>query len=158
MMKELLNTQYQFVRDARSVLLSYCGTISQDNFVRSHPDVGNGGSIRNLLVHINNSYQSWMLRFALKQPFQKRVYTDLTTLKDCEDYFKLTDKLVNRFLDHFSNQYDQLLEGEIAGRNFRAAPLQLFMHVITHEFHHKGQILVLGRAWGYEPVDTDVLR
>jgi uncharacterized damage-inducible protein DinB len=157
-MKEMLHAQYQLTCNARSVLIAYCTSIPQDDFVRSHPQVGNGGSIRNLLVHINNSYHSWLSRFALKEPFQKRVYTDLATLKNCENYFHLTDSLVKRFLDQFNNQYDQPLEGEIAGRNFRAAPLQLFTHVVTHEFHHKGQILVLGRSWGYEPVDTDVLR
>ena len=62
------------------------------------------------------------------------------------------------FLDHFDQRYDQPVEGELASRHFSATPLELFTHVLTHEFHHKGQILVLGRAWGYEPVDTDVLR
>jgi uncharacterized damage-inducible protein DinB len=157
-MRQLLHTQYQLTRDARAVLMAYCTSISQDNFTRSHPEVGNGGSIGNLLVHINNSYHGWLLKFAFKEPFQKRTFTDMETLKDCKDYFQLTDSLMNRFLDHFDHRYDQPLEGELASRNFQATPLQLFTHVVTHEFHHKGQILVLGRMWGYEPVDTDVLR
>ena len=157
-MRQVLHAQYQLTRDARAVLMTYCATISPDNFVRSHPEVGNGGSIRNLLVHINNSYHGWLLKFALREPFQKRVYTDLLSLKDCDNYFQLTDHLMERFLDHFDQRYDQPVEGELASRHFRATPLELFTHVVTHEFHHKGQILVLGRAWGYEPLDTDVLR
>src|ERR1044072_3790493 len=157
-MKEMLFAQYQLTRDARAVLLKYCGSVSQENFIRSHPDVGNGGSIRNLLVHINNSYHGWMVKYAFQEPFQKRAYTDLLTLRDCEDYFQLTDTLVTRFINHFDSRYYEKLNGEIASRLFTATPMQVFMHVITHEFHHKGQILVLGRAWGYEPVDTDVLR
>jgi uncharacterized damage-inducible protein DinB len=157
-MKKVLSAQYQLTRDARSVLISYVGSMPQENFIRSHPEVGNGGSIRNLLVHINNSYHGWIMKFAFKEPFHKRVFTDLVTLKDCEEYFELTDKLVKRFIDHFDNQYDQPLTGQLASRDFTVTPLQIFMHVVTHEFHHKGQILVLGRMWGYEPVDTDVLR
>ena len=157
-MKDVLAAQYQFTRDARSVLIEYCNTVSQENFVRSHPDVGNGGSIRNLLVHINNSYHGWIKRFAFKEQFVKRSFTDFTTVSECETYFQLTDDLMSKFIDHYNGRYDELIQGELASRNFSTSALQIFTHVVTHEFHHKGQILVLGRAWGYEPVDTDVLR
>ena len=157
-MKEILTAQYELTRDARSVLIDYVGSMSQDNFIRSHPEVGNGGSIRNLLVHINNSYHGWIMKFAFREPFQKRAYTDLLTLDDCKAYFQQTDKLVKKFIDHFDGRYYQPLQGQLASRDFTVTPFQIFMHVVTHEFHHKGQILVLGRMWGYEPVDTDVLR
>jgi uncharacterized damage-inducible protein DinB len=157
-MKEVLTTQYELARDARSVLLNYVTSMSYDNFTRSHPEVGNGGSIRNLLVHINNSYHGWIMKFAFREPFEKRVYTDLLTVKNCEEYFEQTDNLVKRFINHFDSRYYEPLEGQLASRDFTVTPLQIFMHVVTHEFHHKGQILVLGRMWGYEPVDTDVLR
>jgi len=31
-------------------------------------------------------------------------------------------------------------------------------HVMTHEFHHKGQIMTMGRMLGYTPPDADVIR
>ncbi|MCL6569315.1 MAG: DinB family protein, partial [Meiothermus silvanus] len=32
----------------------------------------------------------------------------------------------------------------------------LLMHPITHEFHHKGQMMTLARIWGYTmPPETD---
>lgn len=157
-MKEVLNAQYQLTREARSVLITYSRSVSRDNFIRSHPDVGNGGSIRNMLVHINNSYHGWIKRFAFKEQFEKRSFADFDTISDCEEYFKLTDGLVTGFIDHFNNRYNEAIEGVLASRTFSVTALQIFTHVVTHEFHHKGQILVIGRAWGYEPVDTDVLR
>ncbi|MCB0624495.1 MAG: hypothetical protein KDC43_11415, partial [Saprospiraceae bacterium] len=39
-----------------------------------------------------------------------------------------------------------------------AEAFRLFTHVVTHEFHHKGQILSLTRHLGFVPVDTDVMR
>ncbi|MNY69859.1 DinB family protein [compost metagenome] len=39
-----------------------------------------------------------------------------------------------------------------------AKPFKVFTHVITHEYHHKGQILSLSRHLGYTPVDTDIMR
>jgi uncharacterized damage-inducible protein DinB len=40
----------------------------------------------------------------------------------------------------------------------RVDGFKLFTHTITHEFHHKGQILTLSRQLGYTPVDTDIMR
>ena len=37
-------------------------------------------------------------------------------------------------------------------------PLQLFTHTITHEFHHKGQVMSMSRLLGYVPVDADIIR
>ena len=157
-MKEFLSAQYQLIRDARSVLFNYCASMSQADFVRINEQVGNGGSIRNLLVHINNSYHGWLKRFAFKEQFEKRVFTDLITLEECKDYFFQSDDLVHRFIEYFDSRYNEPIEGELASRIFRTTPFEMFTHVVTHEFHHKGQILVLGRMCGYEPVDTDVLR
>ncbi|TDH29325.1 hypothetical protein EXU57_00555 [Segetibacter sp. 3557_3] len=40
----------------------------------------------------------------------------------------------------------------------QATPLQVYTHVITPEFHHKGQVLTLSRQQGYIPADTDIIR
>ncbi|MCB0640529.1 MAG: ATP-binding cassette domain-containing protein, partial [Phaeodactylibacter sp.] len=47
---------------------------------------------------------------------------------------------------------------EFDGKPQETEALKLFTHVITHEFHHKGQVLSFSRHLGYTPVDTDVLR
>jgi len=36
--------------------------------------------------------------------------------------------------------------------------LQVFTHVITHEFHHKERIMPMGRKLGYIPPDADIIR
>lgn len=43
------------------------------------------------------------------------------------------------------------------GETISITPGKLLMHTITHEFHHKGQIVVMARKMGYEPPNTDVL-
>lgn len=50
------------------------------------------------------------------------------------------------------------LEFELNGQQKNASILKLFTHVITHEFHHKGQIISLKRHLGYIPAVTDILR
>lgn len=156
--KSILSAQYSLVKESREVLLSYCASMQAADLFRSSPDAGNGGSIRNLLVHICNSYFGWMSRFAFNEPFNKRDFETVTSLEQCVQYFDDVNVLVARFLDAFESDYMQILNGRLANRDFSTTPLRLVMHVTTHEFHHKGQILLLSRMWGYTPVDTDVLR
>ncbi|MFI5159066.1 MAG: DinB family protein [Sphingobacteriales bacterium] len=44
------------------------------------------------------------------------------------------------------------------GSGLTRSPFELFTHVTTHEFHHKGQVVSMSRQLGYTPVDTDVIR
>ena len=37
----------------------------------------------------------------------------------------------------------------------RLIPSLVVLHVLTHEFHHKGQICAAARMLGYEPPDLD---
>ena len=156
--KHTLLFQYKMVQDARTVLFTYCASISEPDFIRSSEYVGNGGSIRNLLVHICNSYSRWMGYFALKQDIDKLPYESIKDLNGCKAYFARVDALMITFLDHFQNNYEIPITAIIAGAERTASPLAIFTHVITHEFHHKGQIATIGRTWGYIPIDTDVLR
>ena len=51
--------QYEFVKSSRKVLLEYCKTLSDKDFVIENSTFGRG-SIRNLLVHIGNTYEFWI--------------------------------------------------------------------------------------------------
>jgi uncharacterized damage-inducible protein DinB len=156
--RSILTTQYSLVKESREVLLDYCAKMRPEDLFRSSPDVGNGGSIRNLLVHICNCYFGWMSRFAFKEAFEIKSFDGFTTLELCVQYFVETDALVERFLETYEENYMKMIAGRLSNRDFTTSALRLFMHVTTHEFHHKGQILALSRMWGYIPVDTDVLR
>jgi uncharacterized damage-inducible protein DinB len=64
------------------------------------------------------------------------------------------------FLEKYQNNFDEPFTALIKHRGFlmTLSPLQLYTHVITHEFHHKGQMLSMSRILGYIPVDTDAIR
>lgn len=158
-MNSHLKYQYNLVCDARKALLDYCKSLSPEELKREIADFGRG-SIRNLLIHNANTYQFWIGQFALKQ---KIVFAEATNFSDIEAIRQLyisVDELVSQFLQQLEDQ----LEIPIIGKNFSGTktlemtPLQLFTHVITHEFHHKGQILSMSRHLGYTPPDTDIIR
>lgn len=156
---DILSKQYQLVQGARAVLLDYCEGLSPKDFVRELEQFGRG-SIRNLLVHITTTYQFWLASFAMKQNVVYPKYDAIQTLSEVRPLFENVDAIVNDFLQQFQNQLDTPIIGKTfsGDRALEIAPFVLLTHVITHEFHHKGQILSMSRHLGYIPLDTDVLR
>lgn len=156
-MKEQLLAQYDMVVDARDTLLDYCGQLTRADFVISNTSFGRG-SIRNLLVHIGTTYQYWIGEHALNRQMEYPTYESITTISQCRLFFEKVDELIEQFMERFNNTYFHTLSFTINNNVVTATPLKLFTHVITHEFHHKGQILSLSRHLGYVPVDTDIVR
>lgn len=146
--------QYQYVKGSRNVLFEYCETISEKDFVNQNTSFGRGGSIRNLLVHIANTYEYWIANFVLKKNKLYAEYEDYKTIKEVRLLFENVDL----FMEEFISQINYFENIETPNSINTVKPLQLFSHVITHEYHHKGQILSLSRHLGYIPVDTDIMR
>lgn len=149
--------QYELVRDSRKILFSYCRTISENDFLNQNSSFGRGGSIRNLLVHIVNTYEFWIAKHALQKNIIFSEYDSKRNIDDVVVVFDTVDSLMNEFIDVYNN-LETDIDFEINGEINIVKPLKLFTHVITHEYHHKGQILSLSRHMGYTPVDTDIMR
>ncbi|MEO8763202.1 MAG: DinB family protein [Ginsengibacter sp.] len=149
--------QYEFVQSSRNVLLDYCSRISNEHFVVENSNFGRG-SIRNLLVHIANTYEFWIGREALKKNMIFTEYASIKNIAAAGNFFSKIDLLIEEFINVYQEKHLIDIETEVHGKIMMASPYKLFTHVITHEFHHKGQILSLSRHLGYIPVDTDVVR
>jgi uncharacterized damage-inducible protein DinB len=141
------------IKGARKVLLDYCGTLSLEHFTAAHPQFGKGGSIRNLLVHICNTYQGWLGKYGIEPDIEFTPFGRIENVDDARQLFATIDLLVADYLERYTD-----LSEEVRRDEMRVTALQFFTHVITHEFHHKGQILSLSRHWGYTPADTDIMR
>lgn len=154
-MKDVLLAQYGYMQAARERLLGYCAGLPAEDLRREHPAFGLG-SIRNLLVHVANTYVSWI---GIRSLHKTMDFTPEQTIHDVaaiRPLYSRADGLVGEFLERYGEQREPLLL-ERNGKAERWAPLQLFTHVLTHECHHKGQVLSLGRLWGYTPADTDII-
>lgn len=153
----MLKQQYEYVLSSRNTLLTYIGTISQQDFLADNSSFGRG-SIRNLLVHICQTYCAWIGERALciKQDFLP--FERYQNLSDCQSYFAQVDEYIGLFTEKFKGNEQQQIELERNGESLIINPLKLFTHVITHEFHHKGQIMSLSRHLGYTAVDADIIR
>ncbi|WP_256013467.1 DinB family protein [Desertivirga xinjiangensis] len=154
---ELIKQQYEFIKSSRNVLFNYCTTLSERDFIAENSSFGKG-SIRNLLVHIGNTYEFWIGKHALGRDIDIPAYVSISNIPAVITYFLSIDNLLEDFLTLYSGKMHKEINVILDNIPGTVSPLKLFCHVITHEFHHKGQILSLSRHLGYIPIDTDIIR
>ena len=152
----ILQQQYAMVQGSREILLSFVETSIGEDLNTPVPAYANK-TIRQLLEHSASCYFYWLAYFALEWPLGSVNCEGFTTVPLIRGLYHQVDELITTFLEKFSDNLDLPLSGEPEEwGDENATPLQLFTHVVTHEFHHKGQILVMSRQLGYIPPDTDV--
>lgn len=148
--------QYEWVKESREVLFAYCRTISVKDFTDQNTSFGRGGSVRNLLVHNANTYQFWIGKISLHKNIEFTPFDSCAHIDQVIACYASVDHLMQEFVSFIDFEKDIMYD--INGSTKTAPPCKVFTHVITHEFHHKGQILSLTRHLGYTPIDTDIMR
>jgi uncharacterized damage-inducible protein DinB len=154
--------EYEWVKQTRIVLLDFCSELETNDFTRQ---MGFGWqSVRDTLVHIADCYNAWLGSFVLlktKKPLTSKEQLLKLGLDVIKIRFEQVDSYVNEVFDVLADQMDVAIERAIpwrdGGETISITPSKLLMHAITHEFHHKGQIVAMARKMGYEPPNTDVL-
>lgn len=150
--------QYRLVMSSREVLFTYCENISKQHFCQQISTFNNE-SLCSMMAHVATTYLSWLVNFAQQEKIPYFEGNDCRDIRATRAMFNQVNVVVNDFLDRFKDSLDVPLS--FAKRPdvvLTLSPLELFTHVITHEFHHKGQLVNMSRQLGYTPVDTDVIR
>jgi uncharacterized damage-inducible protein DinB len=158
-MHTLFLHQYQLVMGARNALLTYCEQLNSNQLLQPIPGFNNS-SIQSLMVHVANTYIYWLVIVGQQNQrpnFNEADIKDITALRQM---FEQVNIAVNDFLILFKDTMEVPTNQKLPNKDviLTLTPLQLFTHAFTHEFHHKGQILNMGRQLGYIPADTDVIR
>ena len=153
-----LTQQYQLVLSSRNVVMEYCYRLDDKLFVKLSSF--NDKSISDLLVHITHVYTLWLGQFSIRK---KVIFAEPEKINNLEMLHQLYEG-VNNLVAEFLKYAEQTSSKEISGdagtppQYVTRSPFEIFTHVITHEFHHKGQILIMGRQLGLVPPDTDIIR
>ncbi len=158
LLSEYAREQYELIKASRHVLLEYGSTIAPQHLLHSNASFGRGGSIRNLLVHIANVYESWIGQQALKKEIAFTTYESKQSITDIRSLFDTIDAMMEEFIKKMDSPDMQNITYEFNTEQRLSSAFSIFTHVITHEFHHKGQIFSMSRQLGYTPVDTDIIR
>ncbi len=152
-----MREQYSLVQRPRTILFEFLQDIvGNDGLNRVCPEFDNK-SIRDLLEHMAGCYFSWIGFHGLGRPRALFDHGPCMTMDLVRLLFARVDTTMDDFLESFKESMEVPLRSEHdKGEWITATPLALFTHVITHEFHHKGQIVSMSRLMGYIPRDTDV--
>ena len=152
----ILKKQYELVSASRNIVLRFLETeVGEDQHI-SMPDFNNR-SANYLLVHVADCYFHWLSYYALHIPVRELSDMDFKTIPLIQTLFKRVDQTVDVFLEYFRDETDRMINGvHVTCGRVITTPVQVFTHVITHEFHHKGQIMSICRMLGHIPPDTDI--
>jgi uncharacterized damage-inducible protein DinB len=157
-MVKVLRQQYVLLQGSREVMLNFIDTHVGER-LNKPVDAFEGRTIRYLLVHTANTHFHWLSNFALGNQVALPDDQSFTNISLIRQLYAEVDETVKTFHDKFSEQLDLPINNTISrNRRVSATPLELFTHVLTHEFHHKGQIMTMCRLLGHIPPDTDMIR
>jgi uncharacterized damage-inducible protein DinB len=138
------------------LVLDHLYAMPANDYVREVSGFG-FGTLREQAIHIFNCEGFWVhtlqgLRYANRTLDKYPVLADVRLLQ------KEVSQSTHAYLSTLTNQQlnaDTELhfpDGDVAVRT----PALILHHVLTHAFHHKGQIVAICRALGHPTSDTDL--
>jgi uncharacterized damage-inducible protein DinB len=141
----------------RESLLDALDSLSYSELV-SNQEVGRG-SIRNILVHLLETEIYWMYTVIGCNSEQDRLdKTDFEDVDSIRRKWKETEVVTREM---FKNQNEGTLQYvksvRWGDRTVSFTVAKVFIHMATHEIHHRGLIIGLLRKLGYKPPDVNMI-
>jgi uncharacterized damage-inducible protein DinB len=149
---------HSWTHESLGLVLDHLATVPATDFVKQVPGFG-FATLREQIVHIFSCEAFWIhtlqdIRLADHDPSDWPNVAHARTLQGMVSAHTLaylagvTNEQLNSDTElHFS-------DGDVAVRT----PALVLHHVLTHAFHHKGQIVAMCRMLGYPAPDTDLNR
>lgn len=157
-MSGLLAEQYDLVRKTRESLFAFLESVPEDALHSEVPDFG-FGTIARTHLHVAGCYMHWLVGFAnirTKPVYPTEEETASADVAMLRRWFAISDEVVDEFLHAYGSRAMELIYNKSEGP-IGLTPIWLMTHTMTHEFHHKGQIVTMARRLGYAPPDTDLV-
>ena len=108
---------------------------------------------KSLLNHILNAHQIWNARILNQESFEVwQINSDESLIKINSENFNNSSKIViDRELTEIINYKNS------RGNEFENSIQEIFFHFINHSTYHRGQIAMLMKEVGLEPLNTDYI-
>ena len=140
------------------VLIEHARALPPELFLREIPDFGHP-SLRHQFVHVLSVETAWVS--ALRGvPVTRLPVAEHATLASVVEARHRVVRSTLAYLDGLSdielNTEISRLPQEWIGP--RRSPAFIILHVLTHAFHHKGQMAAMFRILGHPAPDTDLQR
>ena len=152
----------QYDRWANNRVLKAASTLSAEEFTR---DLGGSfRSVRDTLVHIIGGEWIW-LRYWKEPPTNSVLLTGLRTRRDLlfnpESFPNVATvqlkwaEVENEQTEFVNGLTDELLERMLPFHATQVRLMHLMQHLANHSTYHRGQVALMMRQLGAEPVATD---
>jgi uncharacterized damage-inducible protein DinB len=139
-----------------NLVLDHLSTISANDYARELSGFG-FPTLREQAIHIFNCEGFWIHTLRML-PYANRTPEECPAVADVRLLQKEVIQFTRAYLSNLTNQQlnaDAELhfsDGDVAVRT----PALVLHHVLTHAFHHKGQIVAMCRTLGHSASDTDL--
>lgn len=141
-----------------NIVLDHLATVPEEAYGRALPAFG-FPTLREQVIHILNCEGVWVHRLEGK-PYVEHNAAECATVADARLVQQAVVWRTRAYLSRLTEEQlntDYELRFEDGGVALRTPALVLH-HMLTHAFHHKGQIVAMCRALGYPSPDTDMIR
>jgi uncharacterized damage-inducible protein DinB len=137
------------------LLMQHVGTIPRELWNKSIDGFGRP-TVWEQLVHILTCEEGWVCDLQ-NLPFAGWTEEDAPTMDDLVAQKKRVAEATRKYVDSLT---EAQLNATLATRPVDwggelRSPAFILLHVITHAFHHKGQVVAMARLLGYPAPDTD---
>ncbi len=144
-------------RRSRRRLFEFLLGVSREDFLKAVPAAG-GKSLRDLLVHIIDTDGFW-ISLLQSRPHARPETDQFPTVESVVPFAEEISDRIHHVLstadeDWFAREGVFSFPG---GRVEKLIPAWVTLHMLTHEFHHKGQMMLAARSLGYSPPDLDFI-
>lgn len=153
-----LNELLAYHYDRRDRVLQFLAdTVTLEELVR---DLKAGwSSMRNTMVHSMEAEVFWV-RYAMQQggrpDWDFAAYPDVAALKELAASVRTATEQFVAPLTDADLARDAVITYS-SGATFSFSLAKGFLHIITHDTHHRGQVMLLARQLGYEPPEIDLM-
>lgn len=155
-MEDGLETLYTWVRMTREPLMRALNALDPARYRAPQATLA-GDSIRDRHVHMAQCYIHWVARVGLGEQVENPRPEAFLEPAATRAVFAQADAAVARLLERHAGGLDETFLARSGDFTGPFSARWLVAHPITHEFHHKGQIVVVMRLFGVEVGDTDLI-
>jgi uncharacterized damage-inducible protein DinB len=133
-------------------------SLSPEQFTR---DLGNSfPSVRETLVHIHFGERAWYARWNGEAipTLDAAAYPDLETIRVASRAHEVDMRALLERLGQDGINHTMEYVSRIDNKPHTSPFWQMFQHVVNHGTYHRGQVTMMLRQLGAEPVGTDLIR
>jgi uncharacterized damage-inducible protein DinB len=135
-------------------LLDHIATMPGEVLLKPHEAFGQR-TLRDTLVHVAESEDWWI---ATAQGRRFVVWSsEFLELEKLREALRDVEQRTRDYLEGLSDEaLTERVEFRYSGGSFETSPAWIILHMVTHGFHHKGQMASMCRMLGSPASDTDL--